>query len=231
MDYIFMKRNMLLILSFLAIWTLLLAGCSDLPPQVGHQVKNQEKIASIQHWQVLAQDVAEEIVSAVSGKSDETVLLYVKPLPGVFGSAFAKMINAELLRAGKSKSDQRIQVLTKQQDNSLTVNISAMVVRHREGERIRPYPGTFTLLAGGIAVMRDLAWNEILLVAGGLTDLFRASQDISIPDSELLVTTSIEQNGIFLFLQNNLYYLNSSDIPLYTPPVHREAKSYSLQAE
>ena len=217
--------------SLLAFGTLFFAGCTDLPPQIGHVVRNQEEMASIQHWQVLARDVAGEIVTAVSGKSSDAVQLYVKPLPGVFGTAFVKMINAELLHTGKSKLEQRIQVLTKPLDNSLTVNISAMVARHREGERIRPYPGTFTLLAGGIAVMRNLAWNEILLVAGGLTDLFRASQDISIPDSELLVTTAIEQNGIFLFLQNNLYYVNSSDIPLYGPPVHREVKSYSLQAE
>ena len=206
----------------------LLFGCSVLPPHIGHGTANQKEMASIQHWQILAEDVAKEIIRSLPDQADVPVSLYVNPLPGAFGSAFVKMINAELLRLTIEKENPPIHILSVSQDACMKVTITAQVVRHRREDRLQPYPGTFTILASGIAVMRDLAWNQILVIAGVMTDLFLASQDVVIPNSELLITTSIEQGGQFIFLKNNLYYMQSSDSPLYSPPVHRTVKSYSL---
>ncbi len=217
---------------FLILCVIMSSGCSVLPPHTGHETANQREMASIQHWQVLAEDVAQEIINSLPEHADKPLSLYVEPLPGIFGSAFVKMINAELLRMGREKRNQQIKILVSPQDDCMKVTISAQVIRHRRDERLQPYPGTFTILASGIAVMRDLAWNEILVIAGAMTDLFLASQDVVIPNSELLITTSIEQGGQFIFLKNNLYYMQSSDSPLYSPPVqHRAVKSYSLTTE
>lgn len=159
----------------------------------------------------------------------EELRLYVESPPGAFGKAFTRMINASLLgHSGTLRPGVDVIVLSRQEPECNLVKVSAQVVRYRSMRGPQFFPGTFTLLSSGIAVMRNLEWNGSLVVAGALTDVFLNTGNPDISKSELVITTSIEKDGHYLFMRNDLYYLSAPDASLYNKPVPRSVRSYPL---
>jgi len=208
-----------------------LSGCASLPPQTGYVLSNQHKMASAHHWQVLAHDIAVQLLSSPFPGHSGKLEFYIEPTPGVFGTAFKRLLADELLNMGHGAVSSSINILPRKTADSFVVKFSTQVVRYRRNRKKQLYPGTYTMLASGIAVMRGWAWNAILPATGLLADMYEASQDPFIPNAEIIICVSVEDDNHYIFLKNNIYYVQSADTSFYQLPVHRKVRDFPLTSE
>ncbi len=227
-------------LFLLVILLFLNGGCSEFRHRA-----NLPHMRSMLQWQVLARDVARNIVNGKLSGSGSASCFYVQPATGAFGQAFTKMINAELIQASIPGTVDASEKLKKQlptfsvmqapDPRCYTVTTTAQVVRYRKNRKPRYFPGTFTALSAGVLVIRDFStWEEQLILAGGmLTDLFIEPPvpDIEGRNSEVLITTSIEKERKYIFVRNDLYLLRDIDGIFYENSPERPIRSFSLTGE
>lgn len=217
-----MKTQLLALLT-----TLVLVGCaSEVPIPETHQISGQVKVKAAHHWDVIAGDIASEtrkLLDSDSGLKQRTV--YVVPAATVtpFNKAFHNFLVTQLVRQGIPVSEKR--------DNALEVRYETQVVRH-ESDRTAHRPGTFTALVTGILVARNIhTWAAHekglgALAAGvGLDVGLGHLTDVS--KTELLVTTSLSDQGLYRMRKSDAYYIEDADGSLYKE-LDRQAREWKV---
>ena len=151
----------------------LVTSCSRIPGPTTHPFTQQRKMQAVEHWGVLAGDVASRLNRELVVYDYLDTPVFVKQTCGddatpcqpnqtsTFNEAFRDLLITNLVNYG-------IQTRSAPDDRALTVNYKVQVVYHR-GPRIRSYfPGTFTMLSAAILVLRE-APDELIALTGEKT--------------------------------------------------------------
>lgn len=196
-----------------------LTGCAsyfDGRPRAGViAVSEQAKLQSASHWQIVADDIASQISKTLKSRNLPATPLWVPPAAqqSKFSSVFASQLRSGLLRQGVSVSDGK--------ESALEVSITVEDVRH--GVQRRYAPGTLTALTAGILVLRDAVLGDIN--PGGAIAAIGIGSDIAlsvreaqkIPNTEIVLTTAIKKDGLFIVHKTDVYYVDDVDSGLFTP--------------
>ncbi|KAB2887537.1 MAG: hypothetical protein F9K32_19555 [Desulfobulbaceae bacterium] len=197
----------------------LAAGCSRIPGPTTHPFTQQRKMQAVEHWGVLAGDVASRLNRELVVYDYLDTPVFVKQTCGddatpcqpnqtsTFNEAFRDLLITNLVNYG-------IQTRSTPDERALTVNYKVQVVYHR-GTRIRSYfPGTFTMLSAAVLVLREAPDELIALAGGGLLDLVNSAYT-DYGHYEILITTSIVNAGRYVFRTSDIYYINDDDFWQY----------------
>jgi len=181
------------------------------------------------HWNILADDTAEQIRIGLvnTGTAQENVYIN-KDGDSPFNEAFYNMLLTRL-------SNKGINIAVDRNSARLYINYKTQVIYHKATIKTPKY-GTIALLAGGTIVIREAfgaPWNiaDIATAIGGalvgLNLLDNASPGSFYdrkPNTEVIVTTSVLRDNIYLIRKTDCYYVNFDDSWHF-----EEAKSYKIQ--
>ncbi len=208
---------------FLVLFQLLItSSCSRVPQATSYSFSTQHKMQSVDHWNILARDTAEQLNKSLSTKlPTEFACVYIEPSDSTFGAAFTNLLNSNLLQILGERTDPETKANTalsqvsytiadKPDINCSTVNFTTQIIKHRADRQGRLYPGTFTFLTSAVAVMRNFQWYEMLVGAGVVADLMGGTMN-TIPHNEVLITTKIASENRILSMQTDMYYINDRD--------------------
>ncbi len=194
----------------------LFCGCNArIPEPVTYPYNQQQKSQAAWHWNVLAKDVANRINEqlVLTGNFDKS--LYVEYNCGSdavpckphetspFNEAFRDLLITNLYN---------LQIPTRVQpdETALNINFKVQIVRHTSRRIQTIQPGIITALSAGIAVLRNAPANLILMASGGALDIANTSF-VQSGHYEIIITTSIADNGEYFFRSSDLYYINDPD--------------------
>ncbi|PID76383.1 MAG: hypothetical protein CSB24_06895 [Deltaproteobacteria bacterium] len=192
-----------------------LAGCARIPEPVDYYYSVQQKMQAAYHWDVLAADLAHQINKQLIRNDFIDKPVFVKQTCGyksvpckeneasLFNKSFHDLLITELV-------DMGVPTVSEPDGNCLYINYKAQLVYHLE-ERIRTFrPGNITALTTGIVVLRNAPAALLAIAIGGIVDLANASY-VRSGHYEVIVTTSIEDHGAYIFRQSDIYYINDKD--------------------
>lgn len=198
----------------------LLSGCAihDGRPSVATMdVPAQAKLKSAAHWQVVANDVASQIISALDSRDALSTPLWVSSATpkSTFSTVFASQLRSGLLQRGATVRDEK--------QSALEVSITVDEVRHVDEKRYRP--GTLTWLTAEVLVIRQYLLHPTRAVGAGAitalgagTDAVLSANELSRrPNTEIVMTTAIKRGGAFVMHQTDVYYIDDIDVGLFIP--------------
>ena len=220
-----MKLKILLMMSML-----LVAACaSQLPLAANHPLSTQKKIRSSHHWDVIADDVANQTLVALSDKKQQGLQgkpLYVQSPPDntSFNKAFRNFLITRMVNRGIPVS--------KAKENAQEIQYELQLVRHNSS-RYTHIPGTLTALAAGISVVRDIvsAGSSAIPTAlglGALADYGLGHYSGGPTKTELIITTSIISGGAYSVRKSDVYYVEDADTDLFVEALERPAKQWQI---
>ncbi|GKS74196.1 hypothetical protein AVME950_04890 [Acidovorax sp. SUPP950] len=180
----------------------LLAGCAapDLPRDELHAPSTQKTARAVQHWDVLARDVAERTAVRLRDWPPGEYPIYLLPAQGDgFDAGFRSLLVTRLVDRGITVSTQ---------PTGVRMAVSTQVVQHQGGGVYAP---PRVRLSEGVAVVRDASGAYVpapdVLLASGTAR------------TEILVTTSIESDERVLARTSDVYSIDQGDVALYLPRV------------
>jgi hypothetical protein len=202
-----MKTSLLLAVCFLT-----LAGCaSQIPIAANHPISTQKKAKAVHHWDLLAGDVTEQTVATLKkgAIAAETPLFVAFPPDNTpFSKAFRNLLITRMVNQGLP--------VTNVGGNAVELQYETQLVRHNSS-RYAHIPGSFTALASGIWVLRDIATAGLpgAVAVAALADYGAGLYAGGAPGTELLVTSSIIVDKKYVMRKNDIYYIEDADVPLF----------------
>jgi hypothetical protein len=201
----------------LIAFALVTAGCaSQVPVAETYPVSYQKKMKASHHWDVLAADVVAQTKASLKRNNYlDGRELYVVPAEQktAFNRAFGNFLTSQLVNQGLPVSTKR--------EGSVVVQYETQLVKHNS-ERPNYAPGMLTTLTAGVLVARDVALHasgESLYLGGmalvGLADLGYGRLAGGPTKTEVIVTTSITDDGHYLARKSDVYYLEDVDASLF----------------
>jgi hypothetical protein len=203
----------LLILSLISLS--LVCGCSRIPEPAGFEYSSQSKMQAAHHWDVLAQDVADQVNKQLIKDGLLNTAVYVKGTCGKddapckpnetseFDEAFHDLLVTRLVHYG-------VPTNTQPGRGGITVNYKVQTVYHR-ADRARTFaPGVITALAAGVEVLRNAPSPALVIATAGAIDIANASY-VEAGHYEIIITTSIVNANRYLFRSSSIYYINDED--------------------
>ena len=202
-------------------FSLLLTGCASvykgnkyLPNPVAQDMATvfQQKLQSAAHWDVIAQNEAVEIASAIT--SSGSVGFGEMPHRSGFGKAYKKMLTARLLGNGVRVMDA---------DAKYILTYEVQVVKHKSRDDLPLPAGIFSLTTGAAYIIGQAVahWThpELLIIPFSVAgDLFLANnRDSSSSNTEVLITTELRDKNEIVQSSTHAYYFNEADKHLYDP--------------
>lgn len=200
----------------------LLGGCStlDVPRADNYEASSQKKARSVQHWDVLADDVAKRIADKIRSYPMALPPVYLVQAPaGSFNQGFRELLLTRLVNHG---------AIVTRQPGPLVVRFETQLVEH--GSQVgNANPTPLVGLGGGVSVARDLftyahsttSYVGSVLGLAALGDATRIALDGRAAGgptrTEVLITTSLEREDTFLARTADVYYIERDDSSLYVP--------------
>lgn len=180
-----------------------LAGCSapDVPRVDDYPVTGQKKVQALHHWDVLAEDVAARVAERIATwPQGEHPIHVVAAEHSDFNRGFVKLLQVHLLEHGVALSTV---------PTAVEMQVQTQVVQHGVGAAVnRPASLPTTTLGDGIGVLRDWQpqYGDRTVVTGGPKR------------TEVLVTTTLTNDNLYLTGTADMYYIEQADAALYVPP-------------
>ncbi len=207
------------------------AGCIRIPQPVGYGYSKQSKMQAAHHWEILANDVANDINRELIARGYLVDPLYVRHSCGLpdscgagetfpFDEGFNDLLVSELVGFG-------VPIQVAQEEDAMIVDYKVQVLYHNATRYQWPQPGVITALAAGIVVFKDAPSELINLAIAGATDLARTTSVVN-GHYEVIITTSISDNNKYIMRSSNIYYINDEDFWHYqnmTPATELELTS------
>ncbi|WP_457572682.1 hypothetical protein [Desulfolithobacter sp.] len=210
---------------------LLLAGCSRTPQPVGYPATEQRKMQAVHHWDVLAQDVANEINNELIRQGYLETPVYVRSTSdgdsvGVspFAASFRDLLVTRLVQFG-------VPTLNGPSADGLEVRYSVQVISYRDrpGLEEKIWPGMLTLLGSGITVLRYVPTDYLTLLGSMMADVVASTYEDT-GRYEVVISTSIVSGNRYLVHRSDIYYIDDPDFWQYqTPPPMTEIELISEQ--
>ncbi|MBW1637245.1 MAG: hypothetical protein JRC87_08485 [Deltaproteobacteria bacterium] len=212
--------------------TLLLGSCTaSIPEPVNFPYSQQQKMQASQHWQVLAQDLANRINNELILTDHINSAVYIKPAcsenaspckshqKSSFNEAFNDLLITSMVNYG-------IPTREHMKKNTLEIGYKVQVVHHT-AQRIRTLqPGILTAVSAAIVVLRDAPAELLILAAGVMADIANTNLTFN-GQYEVIITTSIVDKDKYLFRASDIYYINDKDFWQYQDTAFR-AKTIQL---
>jgi hypothetical protein len=200
----------------LSVVIVLMVGCtSRIPEPIAYPYSQQLKMQASEHWEVLAQDLANRINNELIKSDNIDKAVFVEETCGderqaceplqtsAFNEAFHDLLITSLVDLGvptKNKTDEE----------SIEILYKVQVVRHN-AQRFRTLqPGLLTAISAAIVVLRNAPTNLVILATGVGADIANSSLSIN-QQSEVIITTSMVTDDKYLFRASDIYYINDKD--------------------
>ncbi len=204
-------------------------SCSRVPQATSYGFSTQHKMQSVNHWNILARDTADQLVRefpAILPVAPSCI--YITPDDSTFGKAFNKLLKTNLFRNLKNGPIE-IQDWSDEppvDSGCIQIDFSAQVIKHRTERSGQTFPpGKYTFLTSAVMVMRDFAWYEALVGAGIIADIIDVTAN-SITHNEILITTKVTSAKRLLSMRSDMYYINDLDTWHYEKPKQLSAKQF-----
>lgn len=201
--------------------SLILCSCTRLPQPASYAYSEQQKMQAAYHWDVLANDVANQINNRliISDYVDKSV--FVKETCGTdatpceqgqttqFNEGFRDLLITRLVNYGVPTSN-------KKKLTDITVDYKVQVIYHATNRYTMP-PGSLTALTAVISVFRGAPDTiKALAMAAGI-DIANSAAPI-VGHYEVIITTSMVADDKYLFRTSDIYYINDPDFWHYQSP-------------
>lgn len=210
--------------SLLFIFAMLMTACTSQPVQVIPpsapmpenmllEGETQKQIHASRHWQLVAQDMADQLIKTIDEKklNQHPFYIYAQTRPTAFTRAFNDFLITTLVNKGVKVSDVK--------QGSYVYNYKIQLIEYNSlRSTMVSEQYKFSSLAAGIVVARNV--GEILGVDGSLLagGVLLDAADINIaPNLEIIITSSILNRHLFISRSTDIYYANRLDKHLYQP--------------
>lgn len=186
---------------------------APMPENVSFEDQTQQQIQSSRQWQIVAEDMAEQLAQTIQQNNWTKSTFHV--FPQSKATTFTRAFNDFLITSLVNKGVKVTTVKTA----SRVFNYKIQLVEYNSlRSTMLSENYKFTSLAAGVVVARNL--GEILgvdgtLLAGGVA-LDAADLNFA-PNLEVIITSSIVENNVFVLRKTDIYYANRVDKHLYIP--------------
>ena len=209
--------------------TAIVAGCatpySEAPLAANFPTSKQPKVQAAAHWNVIAQDVAQQLATSLKAKP-ELHPLYVNQAANKtdFDRAFANQLISALVAEGF--------VVQKSPAGALVVDIDTQAVRFSANRPQYRYAGAATALTAGVWALHQASPAGIATAAivGADAYMWFSSEFATgaTPQMEILITTSVSDGRQYLARNTSVYYVADADSALYRTPTPVPVRSIGV---
>lgn len=190
---------------------LFLVSCSAVPQPESYEYSPQKKMQAANHWDILANNVANQINIALIDQGYLEEAVYVKHACGEadpcgksnttpFDEGFNDLLTTQLVSFG-------VPTLATAEEDELTVEYKVQVIYHENGRMRVLWPGELTMLAMGIITLQNAPWEIQALAAAGVADLMNQGQVVK-GNYEVIVSVSIVDNNRYIMHNSSIFYIN-----------------------
>lgn len=208
---------------------LLLAGCaaqySEAPRPTNFSILQQKKLQAASHWELIADDVAEQIKNSV-GKDQ---ILYVSRPANE--TEFTRAFNTQLITSLVNKG---IYVSKNGDTRALVIDVDTQLVKFSPNRYQNHRFVSSTAIAAGVMAVHGLNMSGEANAAIGVLGLAAALDwhnwvereyaGGETPQGELIVTTSATNNVQYVARRTDVYYIADPDSRLYRAPSSKIVK-------
>lgn len=219
----------------------LFSGCAfrhtEAPVPTNFAYQTQNKLQAASHWQLIAKDTAAQLIRALPDRKP----LYIEQpsQQSPFERAFTHQLITELSTAGFAVMKHA------QYENTLTVTVEAAPTRFSP-DRLKSDPrwGRRTILTTGLwalgATLNQISPVETAaatgVVAGAATwdslDWLRSEfAKGPVPQTELIVTTSVSNRHQYFVRHSGAYYTTDNDWSLYAKTFQLPSVALQLKGD
>ena len=184
------------------ICCLALAGCgSERPVPVNHLASTEPVLASAEHWQALAADVADHLV--VVQPQAEMIAIDMPPADSSFGINFRELLITELFKRGYEIAEEA----------PYHVAFDWHIVHHPALDSLDSKEFEAVGVAAGLYGLYRLVRNDLAPTAGlalgavGAGALIAGSWIADDVNSEVVITTTVKEGPHIVHRQTDIYYL------------------------
>ena len=205
------------IITGLLMGSAVLSGCTryaEAPQPTHFPSQEQQKLQAASHWQLIAEDAATQLIKSLPDGAP----LHVRQ--GAGQSPFEQAFTTQLV--GILSASGHPVMKTADRPGTLLVEVSANPLRFSQGRQKPRAAGELTTLAGGLWVLRNLYSNVSpgAAMMGGAVALdaanwFGSRYAAEVPQSELIVTTSVSSDERYYAQTSTAYYTTDADWGLY----------------
>ncbi len=206
-------RSYLLYFS-LFLLVIFLSGCLRIPQPTTYAYSEQQKMQAAHHWDVLANDVANQVNNELIRQGYIETPVFVRHSCGIpdscgpgetfpFDEGFNDLLTTQLVSFG-------VPTQAAQEEKGLTVDYKVQVLYHRANRNQVLRPGTITALTAGIMVFRNAPQEIINIAAAAAVDLAR-SYAVMNGHFEVIITTSIVDDNMYVMRKSDIYYIQDAD--------------------
>jgi hypothetical protein len=191
------------------------SGCTRIPQPATYDFTEQQKMQAAHHWDVLANDVANQINKTLLHYEYTRVPVFVRTTCGnentpcepaettQFNEGFRDLLITQLVHFG-------VPTNATEAPGAIVVNYKVQVVYHRDDRRsIRP-PGILTALTSAVMVLRNASYDVQAIAAAAALDVANSATD-NAGHYEVIITTSMVTDNKYLFRTSDIYYINDLD--------------------
>lgn len=205
-----------------------LVGCaSPMPVAQNFPLTHQKVARTAHHWDVVAEDVVAQTMRAIAEKPQlQSRGVYVAPTRNTaFNTAFREFMITRLVDGGANvsvcKAPEVKGVGFSADGRDVEIQYDTQLVVHAE-HPAGYQPPMLTLLASGVAVVREAALNGdgTAAVLGGVALAEWWAGYLARPTrAEIIVTTTIAENNRFVARKSDIYYVPDGDTKLFMQKV------------
>lgn len=195
---------------------LLMAGCATpytpAPLATNYPTSTQAKAQAAAHWMAITSHIEQELLPTL--KSTPNRRLYVAP---GHTSAFNQALRGQLITALVKDG----QVVAKNPDGALTIDIDTQVVEFSPNRPQYKFTGEHSALAAGAWVITGIdhtnPWLATVAIAGHDAYSWFHAQFApgATPKTEIIVTVSVSDAQRYIARSTSVYYVTDSDRSLY----------------
>jgi hypothetical protein len=213
-------RNTYLFFSFIFA-IVFFSGCSGLakspsaPIPENFPYTNQQHLQAVEHWSIIAQDLANQTIVALDKHQLSKAPIYVKypPVKTEFSVAFHDFLIDSLVKMGMKVNRSNTN------NTVLEYKVQAIEFNTDRDVALINTAAKWTSVGAGILVIRDVMRKSFssrstdVMTGAILYDFWKA--DEGAPKLELLVSSSIVDKNVYLMKTTDIYYANLGDKELY----------------
>lgn len=198
----------------LGLVLLFVTACTRIPQSEVYSYTEQQKMQAAHHWNVLANDVANRINNELVLKGYLETPVHVRHSCGLpdncgegetfpFDEGFNDLLTTQLVQFG-------VPTQAVQEEDDLLVEYKVQVLYHQAQRIQSPRPGVITALTAGIMVLRDAPAEVIAIAASAAIDALWSTSSAN-GHYEVIITTSIVDDNVYVMRSSDIYYVNDKD--------------------
>jgi len=172
----------------------------------------QNKLLASAHWQIIADNEAEMLTSRFAATPALAPRFVHDGTPTPFETAYRNFLLAGLIDRG---------VLVFEDERGMPVEYDVQVVRFADRDQMNFAPGTVSAAtASAFVIARAVEhWSNpaalLIPLAVGVDAYNYFNADIGTPNTEIVLTTRVKNEGQLVYTHSSIYYLRTEDLALY----------------